>query len=409
MDKKIKKSIIETKATLKSLSDSKMSYTKAYSNIKRSVDLIVDLKHNNLPIIPEINFQSIVNEKISIEQIKNIKDRGCVIIREVFDQALVKDWNEQITDYIINNDYFTKAKEKEGMDQYFSDLKSGAPQIFGLYWSKPQMLARQSKSMAITKKFLNSMWDANSPNGKEFDSNNDFIYADRIRRRVPGDKTLGLSPHIDGGSFERWTDPAFQKVYESIFNGDVDSYNPWKAAFRTQTQEFNSPAVCSMFRTFQGWTALTKQGPSDGTLSLIPIANCMSYLLLRALQDDVADDSLCGATPGRPLLISNEYHKELLDGLVSIPEVLPGDTVWWHPDITHSVADEHKGNEYSNVMFIGSSPQCPKNLRYAKRQSEHFLLGKSPPDFAAEDYEVDFKDRFSADQLTSLGRNQMAL
>ena len=135
----------------------------------------------------------------------------------------------------------------------------------------------------------------------------------------------------------------------------------------------------------------------------------MSYLLLRALQDDIADDSLCGATPGRPLLISNEYHQELLDGLVSIPEVLPGDTVWWHPDITHSVADEHKGNEYSNVMFIGSSPQCPKNLRYAKRQSEHFLLGKSPPDFAAEDYEVDFKDRFSADQLTSLGRNQMAL
>ncbi len=153
MDKNIHKSIIETKANLKSLSDSKRSYIKAYSNIKRSVDLILDLKHNNLPIIPEINFQSIVNEKISIDQIKNIKDRGCVIIREVFDQALVKDWNEQITDYIINNDYFTKAKEKEGMDQYFSDLKSGAPQIFGLYWSKPQMLARQSKSMAITKNF----------------------------------------------------------------------------------------------------------------------------------------------------------------------------------------------------------------------------------------------------------------
>ena len=169
MDKNIHKSIIETKTNLKSLSNSKRSYIKAYSNIKRSVDLILDLKHNNLPIIPEINFQSIVNEKISTEQIKNIKDRGCVIIREVFDQALVKDWNEQITDYIINNDYFTKAKEKEGMDQYFSDLKSGAPQIFGLYWSKPQMLARQSESMAITKKFLNSMWDANSPNGKEFD------------------------------------------------------------------------------------------------------------------------------------------------------------------------------------------------------------------------------------------------
>ena len=60
-------------------------------------------------------------------------------------------------------------------------------------------------------------------------------------------------------------------------------------------------------------------------------------------------------------------------------------------------------------MFIGSSPQCKKNLDYAKRQTKNFLLGKSPPDFAAEDYEVDFEGRFSSDQLTSLGRNQMAL
>ena len=89
MDKNIHKLIIETKANLKSLSDSKRSYIKAYSNIKRSVDLIIDLKHNNIPIIPEINFQSIVNETISIDQIKNIKVCGCVIIRVVFFQSLV--------------------------------------------------------------------------------------------------------------------------------------------------------------------------------------------------------------------------------------------------------------------------------------------------------------------------------
>jgi hypothetical protein len=263
--------------------------------------------------------------------------------------------------------------------------------------------------MAITKKFLNSMWDVSSPNGDEFDPNNDYMYADRIRRREPGDETLGLSPHIDGGSFERWTDPAFQKVYHSVFNGELDSYDPWKAAFRTHTKEYKSPAVCSMFRTFQGWTALTSQGPSDGTLSLIPIANSMGYLLLRALQDDIPSDNLCDATPGRPLLISSDYHKDLLSGLVTIQEVNPGDTVWWHPDLTHSVADKHTGKDYSNVMFIGASPKCAKNLDYTKRQTENFLLGKSPPDFASEDYEVDFKGRFSIDQLTDLGRTQMAL
>ena len=409
MNKKILKLITETKAQLKSQANVKTSYEKARSSIQSDVDSILDLKLKNEPIIPEIEYQSILNETVSKAQITTLKKRGCVIIRNVFDRGLIAEWNEEINDYIFDNNYFDKAIEKEGMDQYFSDLKSGAPQIFGLYWSKPQMLARQSKSMAITKKFLNSMWDVNGPNGIEFNPSQDYVYADRIRRREPGDETLGLSPHIDGGSFERWTDPAFQKVYGTIFNGDATSYDPWKAAFRTSTQEYKSPAVCSMFRTFQGWTAMTQQGPLDGTLSLIPITDSMSYLLLRALQDDIADDNLCDATPGRPLLISEKYHQELLKGLVSIPEVYPGDTVWWHPDITHSVADKHSGKNYSNVMFIGSSPQCPKNLRYAIKQAEHFLQGKSPPDFAPEDYEIDFKGRFNVNELTSLGRNQMAL
>jgi hypothetical protein len=253
------------------------------------------------------------------------------------------------------------------------------------------------------------LWDVSCKSGDEFDPNHDYIYADRIRRREPGDETLGLSPHIDGGSFERWLDPAFQKVYSSIFNGDYSSYDPWKAAFRTQTREYKSPAVCSAFRTFQGWTALTSQGPSDGTLSLIPITSSMSYILLRALQEDIPPDNLCDAEPGRPLNISLKYHADLLEALVSIQEVKPGDTVWWHPDLTHSVADKHSGKDYSNVMFIGASPRCQKNLNYAKLQAQTFLKGKSPPDFAPEDYEVDFSGRFVADELTDLGRAQMVL
>jgi len=77
-----------------------------------------------------------------------------------------------------------------------------------------------SKSRENTKKFLNSLWDVSSSHGDVFNPNRDYMYADRIRRREPGDETLGLSPHIDGGSFERWTDTAFQKVYQSVFNGN---------------------------------------------------------------------------------------------------------------------------------------------------------------------------------------------
>ena len=287
MMEQIKQSIITSKKLLIEQYNVKKSFNIAQSNIKKEVDIILELQHKEIPVIPEIDFQSIVNGNISSSDITNLKQRGSVIIRNVFDKQQASEWNDEIGEYITSNDYFTKSIDRQGMDNYFSQLKSGAPQIFGLYWSRPQMLARQSQSMAITKKFLNSMWDVSSPNGDEFDPNNDYMYADRIRRREPGDETLGLSPHIDGGSFERWTDPAFQKVYHSVFNGELDSYDPWKAAFRTHTKEYKSPAVCSMFRTFQGWTALTSQGPSDGTLSLIPIANSMGYLLLRALQDDI--------------------------------------------------------------------------------------------------------------------------
>ncbi len=67
-----------------------------------------------------------------------------------------------------------------------------------------------------------------------------------------------------------------------------------------------------MFRTYQGWTALSRQGPGDGTLNLVPIAKAMAWVILRALQDDVEEDSLCGAAPARTLTISETYHAKLL-------------------------------------------------------------------------------------------------
>ena len=52
---------------------------------------------------------------------------------------------------------------------------------------------------------------------KVFDPNKELSYADRVRRREPGDDTLGLSPHCDAGSIERWTDSYYQKIYRDIF------------------------------------------------------------------------------------------------------------------------------------------------------------------------------------------------
>lgn len=409
MDEEIKAYIRTTKQRLRSLQDVTVAFQDVRDHICRDVDAINKRAATGQSTIPELSYDHIRDGKVSDTLRHDIRQSGAAIVRGVFPRQQAEDWNAELGAYIEDNDYVTKAKEKAGLDSYFSALDAGSPQIFGLYWSKPQVMARQAESMARTKQFLNRLWDVSGPMGQEFDPDQDYAYADRTRRRRPGDTTLGLSPHMDSGSYERWVDPAYQRIYGPVFEGSWQDYDPWKATFRTQTREFSSPSVCSMFRTFQGWTGLTSQGPGDGTLSLIPSARGIAYFLLRALQDDVPDDDLCGATPGRALSADPKWHADILEGLVSIPVVEPGDTVWWHPDLIHSVANAHTGTDFANVIYIGASPKCAKNEAYARRQAEHFMAGKSAPDFAAEDYEVDFEGRATIDDLTELGRRQMGL
>jgi hypothetical protein len=242
-----------------------------------------------------------------------------------------------------------------------------------------------------------------------FAPDRECTYADRIRRREPGDRSLGLSAHIDAGSVERWIDPAYRQVYRHVFEGRVREYDPFDGAWRTRVREIPSPAVCSVFRTYQGWAALTEQGAGDGTLQLLPIARAIVYLLLRALLDDVPEDELCGAQPGRALSLTPEWHAPLLPALTPIPRVEPGDTVWWHPDVAHAVEDVHAGSGYSNVVYVASAPECPKNSAYLARQREAFLAGESAPDFAPEHHEVGFAGRATSADLSPLGQRQMGL
>ena len=402
-----KRFIRETKSELLRRFDVTKAFAESRELVLREVEAIRAQYDSELSVIPQIEYHKIADCAVEEPFRELVRRRGCVNVKGVFDRIQVSEWNNEIGEYIDQNDYLTAANKKKDLDKYFSALKNATPQIFSLYWSRPQVMARQAVSMAITKRFLNQLYDISGPMGPEFDPENDFTYADRIRRRQPGDTTLGLSPHMDSGSYERWCDPAYQAIYRRIYEGDIQGFDPWKAAFRTQTREYASPSVCSMFRTFQGWTALTPQGPGDGTLSLLPIAKSISYFLLRALQKDVAEDDLCGATPGRALGASEEWHKEILEGLISIPEVEPGDTVWWHPDVIHSVANEHQGDHYANVIYVGASPVCAKNEAYARRQADAFYSGRSAPDFAAEDYEVNFEGRATVDDLTELGRRQL--
>jgi hypothetical protein len=378
------------------------------SEMRRRVEEIVTERESGRDVIPVVQYSEIASGKVPADLVAKVRARGACAVRGTFSPELATGWDHEIAAYVERNDLDARLAHR-AEDKYFGTLSSAKPQIYGIYWSRPQVEARQSESLTNVRVFLNTLWRAESEGVRYITPHEVPAYADRIRRRPPGSASLGLSPHVDGGSVERWLDHSFRKVYRRVFAGDWRNYSAFDAAFRPQVQEVDSPAVCSMFRTFQGWTALTRQGPGDGTLQLIPIAEAMVYVLLRALQDDVPDDSLCGAEPGRALSVNEQYHQPLLQALSSIPQMEPGDTIFWHCDLIHAVENEHRGSGYSNVMYIPSAPGCPKNSAYLEKQALSFLTGKTPPDFPADNFEVNFVGRGTVADLDERGRAQLGI
>ncbi len=405
----LQEAISKVKAKLrKELPEYARVFSEIETEMRRKVAQIVKEREAGEPVIPIVQYAEIASGAVKPEAIAAIKDRGACVIRCVFPEEQACAWDDEIGRYVEENNLDAKLVNR-AEDKYFGTLAMAKPQIYGIYWSRPQVEARQSESLTNTRVFLNRLWKAESEGRRHIDPEQVPVYADRIRRRPPGSASLGLSPHVDGGSVERWLDDNFRQVYRHVFSGNWRDYDPFDAAWRPDVREIPSPAVCSMFRTYQGWTALTKQGKGDGTLQLIPIANAMAYILLRALQDDVPADNLCDAEPGRALGVHPEWHAPLLPARTSIPLMQPGDAVFWHSDLVHAVEDEHTGPGYSNVMYIGGTCGCPKNSAYLKGEAATFMAGKTPPDFPADNFEVDFKGRATEADLTPLGRNQFGL
>src|SRR6202045_3398779 len=275
----------------------KRAFAGVKAHVSRAVDIIRKEVAAGRAVVPELDYRDIRNNTVPDAIRQSIRKSGCAVVRGVFPADLARDWFAQVGEYLETNRYEQLEGEKRSLDKYFSALKAGKPQVFNVYWSRPQVMARQDARLAETRAFLDRLWKYEGV----FNPDPQCTYADRVRRRQPGHKTLGLSPHMDAGTVERWIDPGYQKVYENIFAGDWRGYDPFDGTHRLETREIPSPAVCSMFRTYQGWTALTRQGPKDGTLRLIPIAEGIAYVLLRAVQDDVDEADLCGAAPGRGL------------------------------------------------------------------------------------------------------------
>jgi hypothetical protein len=167
--------------------------------------------------------------------------------------------------------------------------------------------------------------------------------------------------------------------------------------------------MCSAFRTFQGWTALSDMDHDQGVLHTVPIPEAMGYLMLRPLLDDVADDDMCGVTVNQVFPASEQWHPLLLQALSGIPDVKAGDSVWWHADMIHSVAPVTDQQGWGNVMYIPAAPWCPRNETYAASVRDAFLTGSSPSDFPEEHYEREWGNRFAVNELNDTGRRGLGL
>jgi hypothetical protein len=376
------------------------------ARVAERVAEIEDAKRRGETIWPVVEYADVEAGAVSDDVLEHLHRRGCVVVRGHFEREQALAWDKDIVDYVERNQFFDNYRGPG--DDFFGSVGS-RPEIYPVYWSSAQMEARQSDRMARVQSFLNRLWNYETDGVQWFDPDRDSLYPDRIRRRPPGASSGGLGTHIDVGSLDLWMTSAYQQAFRHLFDGSVEEYDPWDAAHRTSGPQYPSSTMCSVFRTFQGWTALSDMAHDQGVLFTVPIPEAMAYMMLRPLLPDIPEDDMCGVTVGQVFPVNETWHPLLVRAISGIPDVQAGDTVWWHADVIHGVAPVEDQQGWGNVMYIPAAPWCPRNEEYAASVREAFLNGDSPSDFPEEHYERSWPDRFQPERLNETGRRGLGM
>lgn len=334
-----------------------------------------EVRQKGTAIIPTLDFTSLSTPTPGT--LSQIHRTGAVIIRNVIPRSEAKELLSSTKNHISRNRPHVRAFPPHN------------PSVYELYWTPAQLKARSSPRFLAAQRFLQSIWHA-APDS-HISTSHTLTYADRLRIRPPGDAQFSLGPHVDGGSVERWEDPGYRNVYKHIFSGNWEAHDPFDATPRlsANTDLYNSPGGCAMFRMFQGWLSLTDTGPGEGSLRLNPmLKETTAYMLLRpffvdgGLENPVSSE-LQGAVPAASQELSGVHHPHLRleETMVSVPRVEPGDFVAWHCDSVHAVDNVHHGKGDSAVLYIPATPLCSANVEYLKKQKGAASEWKVPPDF----------------------------
>ena len=115
--------------------------------MRRKVAEIVKERDSGEVVISVLHYSDIAADSVSPEVISNIKDRGACVIRSTFASEQARAWDDEIATYVEENGLNEKLANA-AEDNYFATLAAAKPQIYGMYWSRPQVEARQSESLA---------------------------------------------------------------------------------------------------------------------------------------------------------------------------------------------------------------------------------------------------------------------
>ena len=135
--------------------------------LRAEVAAVVAEREAGHEIFPIVRFADIAAGSVPEETVASIRRRGCAVVKATFPRARAEQWNRTLTAYLEDNRFAERYRGPA--DDVFGGLASGKPQIYGVYWSKPQIEARQDENMVAVRSFLNSFWRHESEGRKWFD------------------------------------------------------------------------------------------------------------------------------------------------------------------------------------------------------------------------------------------------
>ncbi len=107
-----------------------------------------------------------------------------------------------------------------------------------------------------------------------------------------------------------------REAYSDIFCGRWEDYDPFLVGGRGQAV---MDEHCSFFRAFQGWTSLSRAGPGEGTIRILPLLKeATAALLLRPLlkgvkgyeeQIGMQETAIAETNTGEELILCKEKKK----------------------------------------------------------------------------------------------------